>query len=137
MRVRSNVLAFPKQEYQGKDFFDRSEFRGLLLADYQDACGQTARQSVKQLNQTTINNFKHLRCFQNSLSQQRLVGSFYKDLSLQQSLSAVASVNTFKQRSGSQEPAYFVNEPSQQYQSAKVIQLEPVQVITLNKQRKS
>jgi len=31
-----------KPDYQGKDFFQRSEFRGLLLADYQEAIGEQA-----------------------------------------------------------------------------------------------
>jgi len=29
-----DVLAMPKPEYHGKDFFQRADFRGLLLADY-------------------------------------------------------------------------------------------------------
>lgn len=33
-RARENVLAIPKPQYQGKDFFQRQEFRGLLLADH-------------------------------------------------------------------------------------------------------
>ena len=37
-----NILAMPKTEYQWKDFFQRSEFRGLLLADYQEAIGDKA-----------------------------------------------------------------------------------------------
>lgn len=36
------MLATPKPEFHGKDFFHRSEFRGLLLADYQDAIGENA-----------------------------------------------------------------------------------------------
>lgn len=32
-----DMLAMAKQEYFEKDFFQRKEFRGLLLADYQDA----------------------------------------------------------------------------------------------------
>lgn len=29
-----DVLAMPKTQYHGKDFFQRADFRGLLLADY-------------------------------------------------------------------------------------------------------
>ena len=38
----TDVLSMPKPEYQGKDFFQRQEFRGLLLADYQEAIGEKA-----------------------------------------------------------------------------------------------
>jgi len=36
-----------KPEYQGKDFFQRSDFRGLLLADYQEAIGEKAFDCVE------------------------------------------------------------------------------------------
>lgn len=32
--LHQDVLAMAKPEYHGKDFFQRTEFRGLLLADY-------------------------------------------------------------------------------------------------------
>jgi hypothetical protein len=51
---RDNVLAIPKPSYQGKDFFQRPEFRGLLLADHQEIVGPRAYEMVEQLNTTTI-----------------------------------------------------------------------------------
>ena len=40
-----------KQDYFEKDFFQRKEFRGLLLADYQDAIDKDkADQCVDSLN---------------------------------------------------------------------------------------
>lgn len=44
----------PKVEYQGKDFFQRSDFRGLLLADYQEAIGDQATHLVEALNKETV-----------------------------------------------------------------------------------
>lgn len=40
--LHNNVLAMAKPEYHGKDFFQRNEFRGLILADYQEAIGEKA-----------------------------------------------------------------------------------------------
>lgn len=51
---RDQILAMPKAEYQGRDFFQRSDFRGLLLADYQEVIGQKAIDCVESLNKTTI-----------------------------------------------------------------------------------
>ena len=31
---RTEILAMPKSEYQGKDFFQRQDFRGLFIADH-------------------------------------------------------------------------------------------------------
>lgn len=45
-----DILCMSKPEYQGKDFFQRSDFRGLLLADYQEAIGEKAFDCVEQLN---------------------------------------------------------------------------------------
>ena len=58
----------PKPEYQGNDFFQRSDFRGLLLADYQDAIGQKALDSVEDLNRTTLSQFQQLKQFKDALA---------------------------------------------------------------------
>jgi len=42
-----NILAMPKAEYLGYDLFKRSEFRGMLLADYQEAVGPKAGEIVQ------------------------------------------------------------------------------------------
>lgn len=52
---RDFILALPKPEYQGKDFFWRSEFRGLILADYQEAVGSRAFTCVEEINKSTVN----------------------------------------------------------------------------------
>ena len=41
------MLAKPKPEFHGRDFFHRSEFRGLLLADHQEAIGDKAIECVE------------------------------------------------------------------------------------------
>jgi len=44
--MRTEILAMPKTQYHGKDFFQRGEFRGLFLADHQDAIGDKAFKCV-------------------------------------------------------------------------------------------
>lgn len=67
-----------KPEYQGKDFFQRSDFRGLLLADYQEAIGEKAFDCVEQLNQNTVSKFSTLKSFRESLSRKKTLDRFYK-----------------------------------------------------------
>lgn len=56
-RPRQDVLALPKPDYRGKDLFQRPDFRGLVLSDYQVAIGERARESVELLNKTTVSQF--------------------------------------------------------------------------------
>ena len=75
-----------KPEYQGKDFFQRSDFRGLLLADYQEAIGEKAFDCVEQLNQNTVSKFSTLKSFRESLNRKKTLDRFYKSgMSLGQS----------------------------------------------------
>jgi hypothetical protein len=68
----------PKTEYQGKDFFERSDFRGLLLADYQEALGQPAQDLVEELNGSSLEQFARLDSFQQSIQTKSTLKSFYK-----------------------------------------------------------
>lgn len=56
-------MAIPKPDYRGKDFFQRPEFRGLIIADYQNAIGDKAKDSVDLLNKTTVSKFPQLKSF--------------------------------------------------------------------------
>ena len=47
---RIEILSIPKKEFNGKDFFARQEFRGLFLADHQEALGKKAFDCVDNLN---------------------------------------------------------------------------------------
>ena len=67
-----------KSEYHGKDFFQRKEFRGLLLADYQEAIGEKAFQCVDQLNTNTVSQFSDLGSFKEALSKRKQLDKFYK-----------------------------------------------------------
>ena len=49
-----------KPEYHSRDFFAKSEFRGLFLADNQEAIGQKAFQCVEELNDKVLQKFKTL-----------------------------------------------------------------------------
>ena len=67
-----------KPEYHGKDFFQRKEFRGLLLADYQEAIGEKAFACVDSLNTNTVSQFANLKSFRDSLGKKKLQDRFYK-----------------------------------------------------------
>lgn len=55
-----DVLAMPKSQFRGFDFFQKPEFRGLLLPDYQNAIGERAKDSVDLLNRTAGQKFTTL-----------------------------------------------------------------------------
>ena len=76
--MHTDVLSMAKAEYHGKDFFQRKEFRGLLLADYQEAIGDKAFACVDQLNTNTVSQFSNLRSFRDSNCRQKLQEGFYK-----------------------------------------------------------
>jgi hypothetical protein len=65
---RTEILAMPKNQYHGKDFFQRAEFRGLFLADHQEALGQKAFNYVDQLNSSTVSKFNNISSFKDSIS---------------------------------------------------------------------
>ena len=65
---RTEMLAMPKPQYHGKDFFQRSEFRGLFLADHQEAIGERAFKCVDSLNQDTVSQFNSIGSFKDSIS---------------------------------------------------------------------
>jgi hypothetical protein len=44
--LRTEILATSKPEYHGRDFFKKPDFRGLLLADFQNAIGEKALDSI-------------------------------------------------------------------------------------------
>lgn len=60
---RTRILAMPKPTYHGKDFFQRPQFRGLLLADHQEALGESAFQCVDSLNADTVSKFNEIESF--------------------------------------------------------------------------
>ena len=76
--AHQDVLAMAKPEHHGKDFFQRKEFRGLLLADYQEAIGEKAFACVDSLNTNTVSQFSHLTAFIESLGKKKLQERFYK-----------------------------------------------------------
>ena len=67
-----------KPDYHGKDFFQRKEFRGLLLADYQEAIGEKAFACVDQLNTDTVSKFSQLQSFRDAISKKKVQEKFYK-----------------------------------------------------------
>ena len=70
--LRQQVLAMPKITYQGKDFFQRPDFRGLYLADFQDKLGDKAFEKIEQLNSNTVRNFGNLKSFKDAITQKEL-----------------------------------------------------------------
>jgi hypothetical protein len=76
---RIDVLSMSKPQYHGKDFFQRSEFRGLFLADHQEAIGEQAFKCVDSLNQSTVSKFNSIGSFKDSISQKKTIQNFYKN----------------------------------------------------------
>lgn len=68
---RTRILSMPKSEYQGKDFFQRKEFRGLFLADHQEALGKKAFKCVDDLNHSTVNKFNSINSFRENISNKK------------------------------------------------------------------
>ena len=101
--MHQDVLAMAKPDYHGKDFFQRKEFRGLLLADYQEAIGEKAFACVDQLNTNTVSQFSNLKSFREALSKKKLQDKFYKGGGLNTSKSSArgGSVTDRTTRGGS------------------------------------
>ena len=57
------MLAIAKPEYRGRDFFQRPEFRGMIISDFQNAIGDRAKQSVDLLNKTSVSKFPTLKTY--------------------------------------------------------------------------
>ena len=72
------MLSMPRPQYHGKDFFQRREFRGLFLADHQEAIGAKAFECVDSLNQDTVTQFNDVETFKDSISQKKMIKQFYK-----------------------------------------------------------
>lgn len=75
-----DVLATPRPVYRGRDFFQRSDFRGMLIADHQSALGSQAKESVELLNKTCVSKFPQLETYQNSFLTKKKIDKFYKSL---------------------------------------------------------
>ena len=58
----------------------RPEFRGLIMADYQNSIGPKAQESVDLLNQTTVAKFPQLQSFSETISAKRKVDHFYRSI---------------------------------------------------------
>lgn len=72
-------LATSKPEYHSRDFFLNKDFRGLFLADHQEAIGDRAFQCVDELNRTVLTQFKTLTGFNEALSKRKEIAKFYKE----------------------------------------------------------
>lgn len=55
------------------------DFRGLFLADHQEAIGERAFQCVDELNRTVLTKFKNLQGFNEALSKRKEISTFYKE----------------------------------------------------------
>ena len=55
------------------------DFRGLFLADHQEAIGEKAFQCVDELNRTVLTKFKGLSGFNDAISRRKEISTFYKE----------------------------------------------------------
>jgi hypothetical protein len=79
---RIEILSKPKIQYHGKDFFNRQDFRGLFLADHQEAIGDAAFKCVDKINSETVSQFNQIPLFRDSIQQKQEIHSFYKNSAL-------------------------------------------------------
>jgi len=91
----------PRPQYHGKDFFQRKEFRGLFLADHQEAIGEKAFRCVDSLNKETVSQFNSISTFKDSISQKKAVTKFYKDNTIVKPFIN----NTFKNKPNTTQPS--------------------------------
>ena len=72
-------LAASKPAYHSRDFFLNKDFRGLFLADHQEAIGDRAFQCVDELNRTVLTQFRTLTGFNEALQKRKDMQKFYKE----------------------------------------------------------
>lgn len=75
---RLEILAKPKNDFLGKDFFQHKDFRGLFLADHQEALGEKAFRCVDQLNTQTVRKFSEVPSFKETIEKRKEIEDFYK-----------------------------------------------------------
>lgn len=75
---RIEILSKPKTDYLGKDFFQHKDFRGLFLADHQEALGPKAFKCVDQLNTQTVRKFSEVPSFKETIEQRKQIEEYYK-----------------------------------------------------------
>jgi len=72
-------LSQPKPAYHSKDFFLNKDFRGLFLADHQEAIGDQAFECVEDLNKNVLTQFKTLVGFNEAIQRRKQMQTFYKE----------------------------------------------------------
>lgn len=75
---RIEILSKPKTDYLGKDFFQHKDFRGLFLADHQEALGAKLFKCVDQLNTQTVRKFSEVPSFKEAIEQRKQVEEYYR-----------------------------------------------------------
>ena len=60
------MLSMRKSDYQSNDFFSKSEFRGLFLADHQEIVGEKAFDYVDDINRSTLSKFGEIPSFRDA-----------------------------------------------------------------------
>ena len=72
-------LSQPKPPFHSRDFFLNKDFRGLFLADHQEAVGEKAFKRVDELNKTVLTKFKGLKDFNEDLAKRKELSTYYKE----------------------------------------------------------
>ena len=73
------ALSKPRPPFHSRDFFMNKDFRGLFLADHQEAIGDKAFECVDELNKTVLTKFKGLPGFNDALQKRKEISTFYKE----------------------------------------------------------
>ena len=88
----------PRPTYHGKDFFQRPQFRGLLLADHQEALGERAFRCVDSLNADTVSKFNEIESFRQEISIKREQQSYYKEVTKVKPFVRAGANNSFMKK---------------------------------------
>ena len=71
-------MSLNRPEFGTNDFFNSQDFRGLFLADNQEAIGERASNHVEDINRNTMNKFKQLSSYNDSIERRKVLNTFYK-----------------------------------------------------------
>lgn len=72
------MLSKPRPLYHGTDFFHRPDFRGLFLADNQEAIGVDAFKCVDKINLGTVTQFNDIKAFKDDINLKNEAKSYFR-----------------------------------------------------------
>eukprot|EP00347_Sterkiella_histriomuscorum_P001141 403373167 len=130
----TEALSIYKPEFNSKDFFAKSDFRGLILADHQEAIGPKAFKCVEELNDQVLSKFKTL--FTENKDQTQKSFQQKADKSLNKT-SGDISFGQVTSRSQEKHVAFTPKPQIKHIDESRVIEMEQQRLFTFQKQNDS